>query len=126
MDVPGQIAVPADDVRLAERIQSSLNGGNVTGRGWKQCSSVQCSSPNLDRSFHFQAVYTMNLTLNDKAELFLANAPSHSSSVACDQFKRLDSEKKRPVSPYCEETENHVLADGDPFFAITFQQTSDR
>lgn len=75
-----------------EGTHSSGDGGNVKGMENKHCLSTNCFLRHSDRSVHFQAIFAMDLTLHDKAELVLLNM-----SAICNHFGRLHSEIKRPV-----------------------------
>lgn len=65
-----------------------------------------------DRSFHFQTIFVMDLTLNDKSELVLLTVCSRSFSATCNEFKRLDPEKKDICTVHREATENEVSGVG--------------
>lgn len=58
---------------------------------------TQCFLQQSDRSFNFQAIFAIGLTLNDKAEWKMLDVPDCSWSHTCDEFKRIHTEKKRPA-----------------------------
>lgn len=98
MEILGKIGMQTDDVRWVECIQNSGDGVNAKWIECKQCSSAHFFYRHSDRSFHFQAISAVDLTLDAKDQLVSLNASDLSLSATCDEFKRLHHEKNRPTA----------------------------
>lgn len=73
-----------------------FRGSDEKAKGMRmQCSPAHCFFRHMDRSFHFQAMFVMDLKLNDKADLVLLSTSGSNLSATCDELKRLYPEKVR-------------------------------
>lgn len=75
-----QNQVQTDEVRGFEPVQNLDDGGDVKRMKCKQYSYAQCFLQHSDRPV--QAIFPMDLTLNEEAELILLNASGRGLSVA--------------------------------------------
>lgn len=78
----------------------------------EQCSSAQCFLRNSVRSIHFQAIFAMNRTLNDKAESVLLNASGRILTAVYDEFKQGASCGEETCAIPSEETEDQSRGNG--------------